>query len=234
MAVGYDGLPALLPVTGLRLGTASAGIKTPGRRDLVVISLPEQASCAAVFTRNAFFAAPVLIARFHLGRSTPRYLLVNTGNANAGTGAQGMLDAQRCCAALASAAGCEATEVLPFSTGVIGEPLPVARIEGALPAAMADLREDGWADAANGIMTTDTIAKGMSLRIEVDGRPVTVTGIAKGSGMIRPDMATMLAMSPPMPRWRRRCCSVAWWRRWDAPSIGLRWMATPPPTIPVC
>lgn len=186
-------LPPLHPVPGLRLGTASAGIKKPGRRDLVLMELAAGSQVAAVFTRNAFCAAPVLLAREHLAQTTPRYLLINTGNANAGTGEQGLKDARACCDALAQAGACRREQVLPFSTGVIGEPLPVAKLVAGLPQALAALDEDGWNGAAHGILTTDTVPKGASRRIEIDGRVVTITGIAKGSGMIRPDMATMLA-----------------------------------------
>jgi glutamate N-acetyltransferase/amino-acid N-acetyltransferase len=148
---------------------------------------------AAVFTRNAFCAAPVLVAREHLAQTAPRYLLINTGNANAGTGAQGLADTYACCEAVAQAAGCAREAVLPFSTGVIGEPLPVTTITAAIPQAVAALAEDGWTDAAYGILTTDTVPKGVSKQIRLGGETVTITGIAKGSGMIRPDMATMLA-----------------------------------------
>ena len=185
--------PVLYPVSGLRLGTVCAGIKKPGRRDLVVMELEAGSTVAAVFTRNAFCAAPVHVARDHLSKATVRYLLVNTGNANAGTGEQGMADALACCDALAQAAGCGRENILPFSTGVIGEPLPVEKILDALPQTLELLSEDGWADAAQGILTTDTVPKGASRKIEINGRTVTVTGVAKGSGMIRPDMATMLA-----------------------------------------
>jgi glutamate N-acetyltransferase/amino-acid N-acetyltransferase len=188
-----DALPALRPVAGFRIGTVAAGIRKPGRRDLVVMELAPGSVCAAVFTRNQFCAAPVLVAREHLRQDRPAWLLINTGNANAGTGTQGLQDARACCAALAAHAGCAVSKVLPFSTGVIGEPLPAARIISALPAACAALAEDGWVDAAHGILTTDTVPKGASKSIELDGRTVTITGIAKGSGMIRPDMATMLA-----------------------------------------
>jgi glutamate N-acetyltransferase/amino-acid N-acetyltransferase len=180
-------------VPGFRLGTACAGIKSPGRRDLVVMALAEGSACTAVFTRNAFCAAPVTVARDHLATQAPAYLLVNTGNANAGTGIQGIGDARQCCVLLAERTGCPPRAVLPFSTGVIGEPLPVARIADGLPEALARLSEDGWVDAAHGIMTTDTVPKLTSRRLEVDGHRVTVTGMAKGAGMIRPDMATMLA-----------------------------------------
>ncbi len=193
MAVGFTGMPSMLPVAGFRIGVACAGIKTPGRRDVVVMELAQGAHCAAVFTRNAFCAAPVVLAREHLASTTPRYLLVNTGNANAGTGERGMVDARACCDALADVAACAPVDVLPFSTGVIGEPLPVAKIVAALPEAVANLSEDAWEAAAHGIMTTDTVPKGASRRIMIDGKPVTITGIAKGAGMIRPDMATMLA-----------------------------------------
>jgi len=186
-------LPELHPVPGLRLGTTCAGIKQPDRPDLVVMELCEHSSVAAVFTRNAFCAAPVTVARQHLAQTTPRYLLVNTGNANAGTGRQGMADALACCDAVAAAAPCAREQVLPFSTGVIGEPLPMEPLCAGIPAAIAALSEQGWAQAASGILTTDTVPKGASRQLEIDGRTVTVTGIAKGSGMIRPDMATMLA-----------------------------------------
>lgn len=195
MAVGYQGLPELHPVAGVRLGTAMAGIKKPGRRDVVVMELLHDSSVAAVFTRNAFCAAPVTVAKEHLAAGTPRYLLVNTGNANAGTGADGLAAARQCCEALAGAGGVASTAVLPFSTGVIGEPLPVEKIVKAVPYALADLSEAGWAEAAEGIMTTDTVPKGASQRLQLlpGGQQVTITGIAKGSGMIHPNMATMLA-----------------------------------------
>ena len=193
MAVGLQGLPEMYPVAGFRLGTTSAGIKTPGRRDLVVMEMAPDSRCAAVFTRNAFAAAPVLVAREHLAAGAPRYLLVNTGNANAGTGERGLEDARRCCRALASLVDAPHEAVVPFSTGVIGEPLPVEPIEQALPAAHAALTADGWPAAAAGILTTDTVPKGASRRVALPEGEVTITGIAKGSGMIRPDMATMLA-----------------------------------------
>ena len=186
-------LPELHPVAGFRLGTASAGIRKPGRPDLVLMALAEGSRCAAVFTRNAFCAAPVTVAREHLAQGAAAFLLVNTGNANAGTGAQGIRDARQCCEAVAARTGCAPSAVLPFSTGVIGEPLPVAKIQAGLPDALAGLAEDGWAAAAGAILTTDTVPKGVSRRLEIDARTITVTGIAKGAGMIRPDMATMLA-----------------------------------------
>lgn len=186
-------MPVLHPVPGFRLGTTCAGIKKANRRDLVVMELAEGSTVAAVFTQNAFCAAPVVVARKHLSQVSPRYLLTNTGNANAGTGEQGMLDAEICCGALATSAGCAREMVLPFSTGVIGEALPADKICKGIPDAYTNLVEDGWLDAAHGIMTTDTVPKGASRQININGQQVTITGIAKGSGMIRPDMATMLA-----------------------------------------
>lgn len=195
MAVGSDVLPVLYPVGGVRLATVSAGIKKSGRKDLVLFELAPHSNCAAVFTRNAFCAAPVTVARDHLGACArqPRYLLVNTGNANAGTGQQGLADATRCAAALAELTACDTQQVLPFSTGVIGEPLPVGLIEAALPVAVTALQADGWAYAAEGILTTDTRPKGCSVQFSAAGRDYVITGIAKGAGMIRPNMATMLA-----------------------------------------
>jgi glutamate N-acetyltransferase/amino-acid N-acetyltransferase len=193
MAVGLSSLPPLLPVPGVRLATVCAGIKKPGRRDLVLIELVEGACCTAVFTRNAFCAAPVVVAKRHLAQGIPRYLLINTGNANAGTGERGLQDASSCCQSLAKIMDVMPEQVLPFSTGVIGEPLPVTPIFNAMPAACKALSETGWVEAAHGIMTTDTVAKGVSRQVEIAGQMITVTGIAKGAGMIRPDMATMLA-----------------------------------------
>ncbi len=195
MAVGNDPLPALSPVPGIRLGTASAGIKTPGRRDLVLIEAAPGSRCAAVFTRNAFCAAPVLVARDNLQSCAgeARYLLVNTGNANAGTGADGIAAARDCTLAVAARGAVAASQVLPFSTGVIGEPLPAERIIGALPQAFEALDEQGWALAAEGILTTDTRPKGISVPFSCDGHDYVLTGIAKGAGMLRPNMATMLA-----------------------------------------
>jgi glutamate N-acetyltransferase/amino-acid N-acetyltransferase len=193
MSVGYHELPDLLPVAGVRLASVAAGIRYRDRNDLVVMELAENSQCAAVFTRNAFCAAPVLVARQHLTRQPPRYLLINSGNANAGTGEQGIADARQSCVAVAGRAGCSAEQVLPFSTGVIGERLPVERIEAALDKAMAGLSGDAWKRAAEAIMTTDSVAKGVSKTVAIEGRTITITGIAKGAGMIRPDMATMLA-----------------------------------------
>ena len=193
MTADTDTSPRLHPVAGLRLGTACAGIKYPDRRDLVVMEMAPGSTCAAGFTRNAFCAAPVTLARRHLATGQVRYLLVNSGNANAGTGERGMQDARECCSLLAAGVGSTPEAVLPFSTGVIGEPLPMEKMAAASPAAVAELSGDGWADAALGILTTDTVPKAVSRQIQLDGKTVTVTGIAKGSGMIRPDMATMLA-----------------------------------------
>ncbi|MEQ4282198.1 bifunctional glutamate N-acetyltransferase/amino-acid acetyltransferase ArgJ [Pseudomonas syringae] len=191
MAVGLCPLPALHPVPGFELGISSAGIKRPGRKDVVVMRCAEGSSVAGVFTLNAFCAAPVILAKQRV-QGTVRYLLTNTGNANAGTGEPGLAAARRTCEKLAQLTGVDASAVLPYSTGVIGEPLPVEKIEGALQAAIDDLSVDNWAAAATGIMTTDTLPKGASRQFSHDGVTVTVTGISKGAGMIRPNMATML------------------------------------------
>ena len=191
MPVGLGPLPVLHPVPGFRLGIASAGIKRAGRKDVVIMEAAEGASIAGVFTINAFCAAPVTLTRKHLS-SAPRYLLVNTGNANAGTGKPGMQAALSTCEALADLCGVNAQQVLPFSTGVIGELLPAAKVIEAMQAALANLAEDNWAVAAEGIMTTDTQPKGSSRQIMLAGQTITITGISKGAGMIRPNMATML------------------------------------------
>lgn len=191
MAVGLGPLSTLHPVPGFELGIASAGIKRPGRKDVVVMRCAEGSSVAGVFTLNAFCAAPVILAKKRTSGSV-RYLLTNTGNANAGTGEPGLQNAMRTCASLAALAGVDESEVLPFSTGVIGEPLPVEKIEGALQAALDNLSVNNWADAATGIMTTDTLPKGASRQFSHEGVTVTVTGISKGAGMIKPNMATML------------------------------------------
>jgi glutamate N-acetyltransferase / amino-acid N-acetyltransferase len=192
----------LHPVAGLRIGTTMAGIRKAQRRDLVLFLLDEGAAVAGVFTKNRFCAAPVQLCREHLAAAAPgrgvRALLVNTGNANAGTGADGMARARRTCEALAAQLGLAPQQVLPFSTGVIMETLPVERIEAGLPAALANAAApapaDGvrWAEAAQGIMTTDTLPKACSTQVHIGGRTVTVTGISKGAGMIKPNMATML------------------------------------------
>ena len=183
---------ALHPVAGVRLGTAMAGIRKADRRDLLLVELAEGSSVAAVFTQNRFCAAPVTVAREHLAAGGTRGLVVNTGCANAGTGEPGMVNARRMAAAAAAALGMPANAVLPFSTGVILEPLPIERIEAGLPAAAADLRTDNWHAAAHAIMTTDTVAKAASLQVDIGGARVTITGISKGAGMIKPNMATML------------------------------------------
>jgi len=179
----------LIPVKGVRLGITEAGMRRSGRKDLLLIALTQGTKVAGVFTQNRFCAAPVQVAKQHLASGRPiRALVVNTGNANAGTGKAGLADARASCERAAALLGCDPREVLPFSTGVIMEPLPLARIVAGLPACVADLREDNWARAAEAIMTTDTVAKARSRR----AGGATVTGIAKGAGMIRPDMATML------------------------------------------
>ncbi|MDO5055710.1 MAG: bifunctional glutamate N-acetyltransferase/amino-acid acetyltransferase ArgJ [Lautropia sp.] len=187
---------ALLPVAGVELGTARAGIRKPGRRDLLVVRFAEGAQAAAVFTRNRFCAAPVTLARQHLESSHGqiRALVVNTGIANAGTGAEGMRRAEAVCKAVAAALDCRTDEVLPMSTGVILEHLPVERIVAGVPEAVADLAPAHWAEAAEAIMTTDTLPKAVSHSERIAGQPVVMTGISKGAGMIRPNMATMLGM----------------------------------------
>ena len=183
----------LHPVAGLRLGVTEAAIRKANRRDLTVLLIEAGASVAAVFTRNRFFAAPIQVCREHLGAGAEiRALVINTGNANAGTGADGVARARSSCAALAQQLGLSAQQVLPFSTGVIMEPLPVERIEAGLAAAIADAREDNWLAAAHAIMTTDTVPKAFSAQAPIGAAVVCVTGISKGAGMIRPNMATML------------------------------------------
>ena len=183
----------LLPVAGVSLGIAEAGIKRANRKDLLVILLDDGAAVAGVFTTNRFCAAPVTVAKEHLAAGKGvRALIVNTGNANAGTGEQGMQNARRTCIELAQQLGCAPEQVLPFSTGVIMEPLPLGKIVAGMPQAIANLKADNWFDAAHAIMTTDIVAKAVSRQILIGGKTVTVTGISKGSGMIHPNMATML------------------------------------------
>jgi len=183
----------LRPVAGVRLGTAQAGIRRPNRKDLLVIALAEGTRVAGVFTRNRFCAAPVTVARAHLDEGEQiRALVINTGNANAGTGERGLADARATCGVAAQLLGLSAGQVLPFSTGVIMEPLPVQRIAAGLPACIADLKPENWAAAAEAIMTTDTVPKAASRSVPLGGAEIALTGIAKGAGMIRPDMATML------------------------------------------
>ena len=183
----------LLPVKGVSLGVTQANIRKPDRSDLLVMTLAAGTTVAGVFTQNRFCAAPVVLCRAHMASTHDiRALLVNTGNANAGTGEDGLLRARRSCEALAGLLNCADDQVLPFSTGVILETLPVERVVAGLPGCIADLKEDNWLAAATAIMTTNIVAKGASRRIEIGGHGVTVTGIAKGSGMIHPNMATML------------------------------------------
>ncbi|MCG6872643.1 MAG: bifunctional glutamate N-acetyltransferase/amino-acid acetyltransferase ArgJ, partial [Gammaproteobacteria bacterium] len=194
MPVNLKPAPDLAVVSGIRLASVAAGIRYPGRPDLTLIECAPGTQVAAVFTRNRFCAAPVQLAREHLaGETRVRALVINTGNANAGTGAPGLDAARRSCVAVGAELGCDAAEVLPFSTGVIGEPLPVDRLVAALPDCAARLDANGWNQAADAIRTTDTVPKGASRQLRIDGALVTLSGIAKGSGMIRPDMATMLA-----------------------------------------
>ena len=180
-------------ISGVRLSALASGIRYKDRLDLVLIEVPEEATLAGVFTRNAFCAAPVKIAREHLGAANPRYFLINTGNANAGTGAEGEKVALQCCQWLADAAGVQAEQVLPFSTGVIGEALPADKIHAAIPELYAALAPDGWLPAATGIMTTDTHPKFRTRSLQLAGQDCRISGIAKGAGMIKPNMATMLA-----------------------------------------
>ncbi len=193
MPVGLSEPEALLPIAGVRWGVVAAGIKYADRNDLALMEIAPGAATAAVYTRNAFCAAPVTLARQHGAAAATRYLLINSGNANAGTGEPGMMAALESCAGLADVVGCKTEEVLPFSTGVIGELLPSEKIRNVLPQAYADLSADSWLKAARAIMTTDILAKGVSRQIEIGGKTATISGIAKGSGMICPDMATMLA-----------------------------------------
>lgn len=193
MAIGKASEGPALAVRGVRLAATRAGIRYPDRLDLVLIELGERAQSAAVFTQNAFCAAPVTLARQHLGQAQARYLLINTGNANAGTGAAGLQAASRCCEAVAASVGLDKRQVLPFSTGVIGEPLPVDRLIAGLPACHEGLAEDNWEQAARGILTTDTRPKLASRRLQLAGQEVVISGMAKGAGMLRPNMATMLA-----------------------------------------
>jgi len=185
----------IYPVKGIRLASAAAGIRYTDRDDLVVIECQAGSSCATVFTRNKFSAAPVQLAKAHLMQSMPRALLVNSGNANAGTGKNGMKNAVECCEFLAGALGCDASEVLPYSTGVIGEQIPVQVFETAIPGCVKSLSADAdaWTRAAKAIMTTDTVPKLLSRKLDIAGSEVSITGMTKGAGMIRPDMATMLA-----------------------------------------
>ena len=194
MAVNLKAPEVLLPVAGVRLGVAEAAIKQPGRKDLLVVELAPGTRVAGVFTQNAFAAAPVQLCRARLKQTAAsRALLVNSGNANAATGKGGLADARGTTASVAAALDCPPAAVLPFSTGVIGQRLPVARMQRAIAGACASLTADGWLEAARAIMTTDTVPKGVSRRVRTSQGEITVTGIAKGVGMLCPDMATMLA-----------------------------------------
>lgn len=193
MPVNLVAPQSLKRVRGIRLGAASLGVRARARDDLLVFEMAPGASTVATFTRNAFCAAPVHLSREHLAGASARYLVVNAGNANAGTGVAGMGAARRVCELVASASGCQTNEVLPFSTGVIGEVLNTVPFEQAVPSAIAELCEDGWLRASRAILTTDIVAKGVSRSYRVNGQEHVITGIAKGSGMICPNMATMLA-----------------------------------------
>lgn len=193
MAVNFTVLETYHAVKGVRIGVAAAQVRYPNRDDVVLFELAEGSTVAGVFTANAFCAAPVQIAQQHLTQAAPRYFLINTGNANAGTGKQGLANAQLSCELVAQACGVEATAVLPFSTGVIGEPLNMAAIERGVALAKDNLSADNWGRAAKGIMTTDTLPKGYSRQLELGGQLLTISGISKGAGMIMPNMATMLA-----------------------------------------
>jgi len=183
----------LLPIKGISLGITEANIKKPGRKDLLLIALEEGAEVTAVFTQNRFCAAPVIVAREHLeSGQAVRALVINTGNANAGTGEDGLTRAGTVCRELSALLGCESEQVLPFSTGVIMEPLPVEKILAGLPSCVNNLGKADWYDAAQAIMTTDIVPKAFSRQVTVNGQTATITGIAKGSGMIHPNMATML------------------------------------------
>ena len=193
MPVGLTEPVQLFPVDGIKLSACSAGIYKKKRLDLALLSITEGSTCAAVFTRNRFSAAPVEVARLHLNQNQPSHCIINAGNANAGTGAKGYKDALNVCQAVSRIAGCDSNSVLPFSTGVIGEFLPVDKICEKIPELISGLNRDNWLKVAKTIMTTDTVAKGVSKQITINKQKITVTGIAKGAGMIRPDMATMLA-----------------------------------------
>jgi len=195
MAAGLPSLGRLSQVPGVRLAVTAAGIRYKGRDDLAFLELAAGAETVAVFTQNRFCAAPITVAKAHLQQAQPRALLINTGNANAGTGKQGIEDARICCIELARRLGCTEEQVLPFSTGVIGEPMPLDSLVAALDSLPTKLNEDCWADCARAIMTTDTQPKGVSRVLELNGHTVTFTAIAKGSGMIRPNMATMLCFA---------------------------------------
>ena len=193
MAVGLSEPVDILPVAGIKLACVAAGFKKNGSDDLVVFIIEENANCAATFTQNAFCAAPVSLAKNNLKESSPRALLINSGNANAGTGDIGLKNANQSCQWLAQQLNCTAEQVLPFSTGVIGEQLPMDIMQAGIQQLVKNPQEDNWLAAAKGIMTTDTVAKAVSKTVSIDGHVITISGIAKGSGMICPNMATMLS-----------------------------------------
>ena len=193
VAVGLTEPVNILPVDGIKLAITACGIKSRGGSDLVLIRFEPGAAVAAAFTRNAFCAAPVTVAKKHLAQASPEALLINSGNANAGTGEQGMRDALQSCSWVAERIGCAADQVLPFSTGVIGQSMPMSALKKGVEATADTLQADNWLAAAKGIMTTDTMAKAVSRQVDIDGCTVTLTGMAKGAGMICPNMATLLA-----------------------------------------
>jgi glutamate N-acetyltransferase/amino-acid N-acetyltransferase len=193
MAVNYTPASHVLSVEGVRLSAVAAGIRYQDREDLLLIEIAEGSSVAGVFTQNRFCAAPVLLCREHLKQQVPRFLVINSGNANAGTGERGMSNARDICHSLGELTGLSSEQILPFSTGVIGEQLPVAPFKETFPSALANLHQDNWAAAARAIMTTDTLPKAISKQLTIGGKEITITGIAKGAGMIEPNMATMLA-----------------------------------------
>ncbi|KAA8734537.1 bifunctional glutamate N-acetyltransferase/amino-acid acetyltransferase ArgJ [Acinetobacter qingfengensis] len=193
MAVGDVTFPKMWTVSGVKIGTSEAYVRYANRRDLVVFEFAEGSNVAGVFTQSAFAAAPVLLSKKHLAENTPRYLIINTGNANAATGEIGLQNAEKTCKRLADLGYVQTNQVLPFSTGVIGEQLPIERLLNGIQPALENLTEEGWEAAAYGIMTTDTTPKGASEQFELDGVTYHMTGISKGAGMIRPNMATMLS-----------------------------------------
>lgn len=197
------------PVQGVYLGTTCAKIKKSGAEDFVLLQFNDAAVTVATFTQNAFCAAPVTLAKRHLAVKAPKALVVNSGNANAGTGKQGMADAEQTCAWVANELGCSVDEVLPFSTGVIGQNLPMQKVQQAIPMAAANLKIDGWSDAMKGIMTTDTVEKIYSEKVSIQGHEITLTGISKGSGMIHPNMATMLGFVTTDAKITRDCLQQA-------------------------
>jgi glutamate N-acetyltransferase/amino-acid N-acetyltransferase len=183
----------LFPISGVRIGVTEAGVRKPGRKDLTVVLIDEGASVAGVFTNNRYCAAPVQVCRTHLDANAGiRAMLINTGNANAGTGAEGLRNTHTTCLELATRIGVKPNQILPFSTGVIMEPLPVDRVVAGMDAAIADASPDNWLRAAEGIMTTDTVPKAFGVQANIGGRIISISGISKGAGMIRPNMATML------------------------------------------